>query len=164
MKGGALSIPGFGLPSLDAAKQQAIDAAKAKAQGAATNVISSDAVQSGLSKAEGVAGSAGLGDQFAAAKDATIGAIEQATGLQLSGATSCPPDRIDVPTVSDVLVETAENLYEPVTTTDRYFSYIIVDSRNPSPSATKNKANLWYISIVNAVFLAGLGAVYSQLK
>jgi hypothetical protein len=169
MKGGALSIPGLGVPglgvpSLNAAKQQAADAAKAKAQGAATSVMSSDAVQSSLSKAEGVAGSVGLGDQFAAAKDATIGAVERATGLQLSGSTTCKPERIDVPTVSDVLLATADNPYDATTRFDSYFSYVIVDSRNPPPSATTSKTTLWYISIVNAIFLAGLGAAYSQLK
>ncbi len=159
MKGGL-----FGLPtSLDAAKQQATDAAKSKAQGAATGLMSSDAMTSGLSKAEGLAGSVGLGEQFAAAKDKAIGALESATGLKFSGPTGCPQDRIDVPQKMDVLVATADTPYESTTMLDGLFSYVIVDSRNPPETQTNQKSRLWYISIANTVFLIGLGVLYGHV-
>jgi hypothetical protein len=168
MQGGLFGLP-TSLPtsiptSFDAAKQQALDAAKAKAQDSATSVMSSDAVKSGLAKAEGVAGSVGLGDQFAKAKDATIGAIEKATGLKLSASTVCPQDRIDVPVLSDVLVATAETPYQTTRLMDSLFSYVVVDSRNPPEAETAQKSKLWYISIANAAFLVVLGMAYGQVS
>lgn len=155
----------FGLPtSLDAAKQMATDKAKAVAQDKATGLMESDKLKSGLSKAEGLAGSVGLGEQFAKAKDATIGAIEKATGLKLSTEpTTCPQDRIDVPTLSDVLVATADTPHEAKTTMDGLFGYVIVDPRNPPEEQTTQKTRLWYISIANAAFLIGLGVLYGQI-
>jgi len=167
-RGGAFGLP-ISLPttsptSLDAAKQQALDAAKQQAQGAASSVMGSDAVKAGLDKAQGAANSVGLGDQFAAAKDAAINKIESVTGLTLSGPTGCPPERIDVPSVSDVLVATADTPYEATTTMDSFFSYVVVDSRNPPDTAATQKSRLWYISIANTIFLISLGIMYGQIN
>jgi len=162
MKGGAFGLPSIPT-SLDAAKQQAADAAKAKAQNAATSVASSDAVQAGLSRVEGAAGSVGLGDQFASAKQAALDKLESVTGLQFSSP-PCAKDQIDVPSVSNVLVSTLENPYEPVTAVDKFFSYVIVDSRNPAAAYTDNKAILWYISIMTSVSLITLGTLYGTVS
>lgn len=146
--------------SLDAAKEQA----KGQVQGRVTNVMQSDSVKSGLSRAEGVAGSVGLGDQFAKAKDATIGALERATGLSFSEPVGCTPDRIDVPEESNVLLATADTPYEAKKTMDRLFSYVLVDPKNPPKSETDGKSKLWYISIANSLFLIGFGILYGEVN
>lgn len=161
---GGLTLP---TPPLDVGGIQKglTDAAKAEAQKQATGLMSSDAVKSGLSQTEGLAKSVGLGDQFAAAKDAALNKIESLTGLSLSGASGvCPSDRIDIPTISNVLIATVENPYTPSSLKDFYLSYVTVDSVNPPPTETANKNKLWYISIANTVFLVGLGILYGQTR
>jgi hypothetical protein len=154
----------FGLPSLNSLKQQAIDRGKQEAQGVVTKVASSDAAKSALDTTGKLATSVGLGDQFEQLKETVASNFESVTGLSLSGPTGCPPDRIDIPTVSNVLVSTADTPYEPVNSKDAYLSYVIVDPRNPPPNETANKTKLWYISIANAVFLIGLGILYGQIN
>lgn len=157
---------GFGLPSLSSLKDQVVDTAKSKAQSAVTDIASSDSAKAALSKVEGVAGSVGLGDQFATLKDKAIGAFESATGLKLSEpeSTECPPDRIDLPEVSSVLVSTADTPYKAILRNDIYFSYVVVDARNPDPTEVANKSKLWYISIANVAFLVGLGVLYGEVN
>ena len=161
MKGGFITMPAA--PSLESLTKQAKNAGKGVAQEGLTRVVSSDAAKSALSRTEGLAKSVGLGDQFDQLKETVGSKFESLTGLSLSGPTGCPPDRIDIPTVSNVLVSTADTPYEPTNTKDAYLSYVIVDSRNPPPNETANKSKLWYISIANAAFLIGLGVLYGEV-
>lgn len=168
MKGGGLfnSVSSLATGFAKDKLQEAKNSAKDKVQGAVTDAVSSDAAKSILSKAQGAANSVGLGSQFTALKDKVAGEIEKRTGLSLSspGPTGCPIDRIDVPTVSDVLIATADNPYTPITFMDKYFSYVVVDSRNPPPTETTNKTTLWYISIANAALLITFGTLYGTLS
>jgi hypothetical protein len=125
--------------------------------------FSSDAAKSALSRTEGLAKSVGLGDQFDQLKETVGSKFESLTGLSLSGPTGCPPDRIDIPTVSNVLVSTADTPYKAANLKDSYLSYVIVDSRNPPKTETDNKTTLWYISIANALFLISLGVIYGEV-
>jgi hypothetical protein len=164
MKGGVFGISLPSPPPLGSALDAAKAAAKDKVQRAATDALSSDAAKAALSKAQGAANSVGLGDKFAAAKDATIGKLEALTGLDLSGPKGCPPDRIDVPTVNDILIATADTPHSPTSSMDKYFSYVVVDHTNPPPTETANKTTLWYVSIANAVLLITFGTLYGTLS
>jgi hypothetical protein len=106
-----------------------------------------------------LAGTVGLGEQF---KTAVTG-IENLTGLSLSSPTECTPDRIDTPTVSPVLVSTAENPCKPNGFVNSLIGYVVVDSRNPSEYDTKNKNTLWYTSIGISAILIGVGVLYGQI-
>ena len=105
------------------------------------------------------AGAVGLGAQF----NSAVRGIENVTGLSLSSPTECPPDRIDTPTVSPVLVSTAENPCKPNGLINSLIGYVVVDSRNPSEYDTKNKNTLWYTSIGTSAVLIGLGILYGQI-
>ena len=170
MKGGAFGLPSLpslpSVPSVSSLTDAAKAAAKDKAQGVATSTLSSDAAKALIDKGQKAANTVGLGDKFSQLKDAAISKLEALTGLDLSlsGPTGCPPDRIDVPTVSDILVATAETPYKATTFMDKYFSYVVVDSRNPPPAETANKTTLWYISIANAALLITFGTLYGTLS
>jgi hypothetical protein len=153
-----MKVGGFSLPGLPAVPSigSALDAAKGKAQQVATDVAD---------KGQKAANSVGLGDKFRSMKDAAIAKLESLTGLDLSVPTGgCPPDRIDVPTVSDILVSSADTPYPPTTFMDTYFSYVVVDSRNPPEAETTNKSILWYISIANTFLLITVGTLYGTLS
>ena len=115
-------------------------------------------------KAAQMAEKVGLKDQFDAVTDAAASKLKNLTGIDLFAPKPCAPSQIDVPPVSNVLVATAEMPYEATTTMDSFFSYVVVDSRNPPDTETTQKSRLWYISIANAVFLIGLGLMYGQIN
>lgn len=145
---------GFGLPSLGSLGAAAGNKAAA--------LVQSDAAQAALNKAQEAANKVGLGDEFSKLKDSALSKLESLTGVSFSPPT-CSPDRIDTPTVSSVLVSTAENPCEPNGFINSLFSYVVVDSRNPSDYDKKNKNTLWYTSIATSAVLIGLGVLYSQI-
>lgn len=159
-------IPGLPpAPSMGSVLDAAKAAAKDKAQKVATDVVSSNTAKSLIDKGQKAANSVGLGDKFSSMKDAAIGKLESLTGLDLSVPKGgCPPDRIDMPTPSDVLVSSADTPYPPTSFMDTYFSYVVVDSRNPPEAEKTNKTMLWYISIANTFLLITVGTLYGTLS
>ena len=137
------------------AVQGAVDTAKDKAQGAVQGVLSSDIAN----KAQGLAEKVGLGEQFKSAKDKIQSAADKALGIKPP-----PCNNIDVPTTSDVVVETSKNILPTMSLADWMFSYVIVDKTDPAPYQTKAKNNLWYTSIALSAALVSLGISYGQLK
>jgi hypothetical protein len=150
---------GFGISSIGSLG----DAAKSVAGNKVAGLVQSDAAQGLLNKAEGAAGAVGLGAQFSQLKDSALKGLENLTGVSLSSPTECPPDRIDTPTVSRVLVSTAENPCKPNGFVNSLIGYVVVDSRNPSDYDKKNKNTLWYTSIGISALLIGLGVLYGQI-
>ena len=132
-------------------------AAKAQAQGAAQGVAQQVASSDAAKAVRAGADSVGLGDELNAL-EAEVG---DAIGLP---APSCPEDQIDRPTISNIPVSSADNPNDAQTTMDSFFSYVIVDSKNPSENEKKQKTNGWYISLASAAFFVGLSITYSQLK
>ena len=175
MEAGGLGLPSFSLPAdvsklvpgpaqglveqaqgaVQGAAQGAIQQAQGAAQGAVQGALSSDIAN----KAQGLADKAGLGSQFAAAKDAVQAAADKALGIK-------PPPcyNVDVPSISDVVVETSKNMLPTTSLSDWMFSYVIVDNKDPAPYQTKAKNNLWYTSIALSAALVMLGTAYGQIK
>lgn len=139
----------FGLSAPASLAAAAKAQAQGAAQGAAQQVASSDAAKAVRAGAESV----GLGDE--------LSALEERSGIT---APSCPKDQIDYPTISNIPVSSADNPIDAQTTMDSFFSYVIIDSKNPTETEQKQKTNAWYISLASAAFFIGLSITYSQLK
>ena len=141
--------------AVQGAAQGAVQQAQGAAQGAVQGALSSDIAN----KAGDLAKQAGLGDQFAAAKGAVQAAADKALGIKPP-----PCHNVDVPTTSDVVVETSKNMLPTTSLSDWMFSYVIVDKKDPAPYQTKAKNNLWYMSIALSAALVSLGIAYGQTK
>ena len=137
------------------AVQGAVQQAQGAAQGAVQGALSSDIAN----KAQGLAEKAGLGDQFDAAKAAVQAAADKALGIKPP-----PCKNVDVPTLSDIVVETSKNMLPTTNLSEWMFSYVIVDKKDPAPYQKKGKDNLWYISIALSAALVSLGIAYGQIK
>jgi hypothetical protein len=149
---------GFGLSSISSLGAAAKSAAGDKVAG----LVQSDAAQGLINKAQGAADKVGLGDQFSKLKDSALSKLESLTGVSLSPP-ACSPDRIDTPTVSRVLISSAENPCNPNGFINSLIGYFVVDSKNPSDNDKKNKNALWYTSIAISGVLIGVGVLYGQI-
>jgi hypothetical protein len=149
---------GFGIPN----PSSFVDAAKSTVGNKLAETVQSDAAKELINKAQEAADKVGLGDEFSKLKDSALSKLESLTGVSLSPP-ACSPDRIDTPTVSRVLVSSAENPCKPNGFINSLIGYFVVDSKNPSDNDKKNKNALWYTSIAISGVLIGVGVLYGQI-
>lgn len=157
MEGGfaGISIPSGLIPS----PSSLISTGTKALQDQASAIAQSDTVQQGIQQGRQVATKLGVQDAY----NQGVQRIETATGVSFSPPADCPPDRIDTPMVSDVLISTAENPCKANGIMNSLIGYVVVDSKNPSDYDKKNKNKLWYISISTSALLIGLGILYGQI-
>jgi hypothetical protein len=87
----------------------------------------------------------------------------------LTGSGECPPELIDKPDDNkladgtQILTSSKDTPYEPVIFKDKMFSYVLIDTGNPSDLAKSNKTSLWYTSIGISALFGVFAYMYSTI-